>query len=185
MQKQSRTIPVTAILALALLAGTAFARLEESPEQCATRYGKPLRETADGETVVREYKKSGIDVLIRFMTKKEKLFAFNQAVLIAYAKSSPSEGRNQPLSKAEIGKLLDVNSQGQQWQEIDLVKKAAGLKPGPEQTRLIQDAGVFTLWTRQSGATAQYFKKTHKLVIRVSPDVALPKRGEPPLLEGF
>ncbi len=165
---------------------TATARLGEKPAQCEARYGPVVHESRSGKFTVRDYKKAGILVRIYYVMKKDMLFAHKEAVAISYHRPSESETCHVPLREAEISKLLGVNADGERWQKVDLVKQAADLDPGPEQSQVIHENNTFIIWNRTDGATAHYMKKTHELVIRLTPKVPLPvEEKAPEILEGF
>jgi len=165
---------------------TATARLGEKPAQCEARYGPVVHESHSGRFTVRAYKKAGMLVRIHYVTKKDMVFAFKEAVAISYHRPSESANRHISLRDVEISKLLGVNAQGKRWQKLDFVKKAAELGPGPEQSQLIHENNMFLVWNRSDGATAHYMKKTHELVIRLTPKVPLPvEEKAPEILEGF
>ena len=180
-----------AVAVTVLCAESAFARLGETPQECAKRYGAPLQEQAQGNVTIQFFKKSGIAVRVYFMLKKEKLFAFPRAAGIVYAKPAGSTGENQPLSKTDLMTFLDANSQGKEWNEIDLIRTAAEERSGPGQDRLIRDAHEFRHWRTEGGVQAHYIKKTHELVIRSTDEIPLPKQEEkeeekePEHLDGF
>ena len=165
---------------------TAMARLGEKPAQCEARYGAAVSESRNGKFTIRDYRKANIIVRVHYVMKKDMLFAFKEAVAISYRRPSESEKRNTPLREAEISKLLGVNALGKPWKKVDLVKKAADLSPGPEQSQVIHENNQFLIWEREDGATAHYLKKTHELVIRHTSKVPLPvEEKAPEILEGF
>ena len=169
-----------------MCAGTSMARLGETPAKCEARYGPEISKSSEGRFSVREYKKAGIVVRVHFVMKKEMVFAHHEAVAISYRKPSESSSQNCPLQETEISKLLGVNAQGERWQKVDLVKRAAELGPGPEQSQVIHENNTFLLWQRESGATGHYMKKTHELVVRLTPKIPLPLKVKmPEILEGF
>lgn len=179
------------IFAISLLLATvsAYGRLNETPEQCAKRYGPPVKKEEQGKIRIQTFKKSGFVVKVYFVEKKEMFFAYTRAVAIMYSKPTDSGVQNKALLDVEIKKFLDVNSQGEEWTEVDLLKKAANEDPGPKQEELIKKAGQFLLWTRKGGETAHYLRTTNQFIIRSTKDVSLPKQKEPTkepdYLEGF
>ncbi len=171
---------------LMVFAGVVEARLGETPAQCSARYGPVISESVDGKFTIHDYRKADILVRVYFVMKKEMIFAHKEAVAISYRKPSESETQSCPLQEEEISTLLGVNAQRGRWEKVDLVRKAAELNPGVEQSQVIRENNTFIVWKRPRGATAHYMKKTHELVIRLTPKVPLPVQTKMPvLLEGF
>jgi len=178
---------VAIILGLWLACSTtaALARLGETPDECAKRYGASITEGREGKFLVKTFNKAGFLVRVFFLEKREVLVGFVKAQGITYTRPTQSGVQNQPLSQAEIGKFLEANCQGEDWTEINLLKEAATLEPGPEQAKMVQEANEYILWKRKSGAEARYVRKTHQLVIRTADDIPLPDEKAPSYLEGF
>jgi hypothetical protein len=177
-----RWIVITSVL---VVAGSAMARLGETPDACAKRYGDSVRDNTKDGIRTQEFRKSGIRVRVYSVMKKDMIFGHYEAVALTYCRPAETGTSNVPLSPAEIEKLLDVNAQEETWVEADLIKQSTEAETEPEQSRLIRDAGEYTLWSRASGATARYLKKSHELVIRISSEFIVPRSTDPALLEGF
>lgn len=92
-----------------VLAGTAQARVFETAEQCAARYGKPVStvKTQIGSNVT--YAKNGVSITVEF--RKET------AVAVTFFKLQDKEkpDENRTWSKEEIQKLLDANGGEHPW----------------------------------------------------------------------
>ena len=103
------------ILAGALFAGNALARVGETPEQATDRYG-PARESYAGpysNTMTRVYSKDGIRVVATFImsTPDEK------SVIGEIKYSLPKEmSQSNTVAKAVLLQLLEANAAGQHWE---------------------------------------------------------------------
>lgn len=98
-----------AVLAIALATLTAHARIGETPQECANRYGPPVKQL-EGDQVV--YKKSGLGVVVTFFNGK--------AAAIAYRKiSEDALGQPQAMSDNEIELLLKSNSGDSPWTKLE------------------------------------------------------------------
>lgn len=102
----ARSTLTVVILALTLLfscPGRAVARLGETPEECATRYGSPtmFRPSMDHkDMLIGQYNKDGISVRIYFEN--------GRAGAIRFSDISTDE---------QVQKLLHANAQGYTWKE--------------------------------------------------------------------
>jgi hypothetical protein len=87
-----------------VLCGNAFARLNETLDQCVARYGEPLKKSADGR--VMSWHKQGIAIVA----------AFHDATCeqIEYFKiNSGGEATSERFTDAELTQLQEIN--GKQW----------------------------------------------------------------------
>jgi len=162
------------LLVMLVFADPAWARLGESPKECAKRYGDPVESTSVKGFEAREFMKSGIRVRVHFAMKKDTLFAYARAAGLAYSRPATASDGNRSLSPREIDTFLKANAQGEEWEETDPIRQAAESPPGPLRDKLIADAHRFRVWRRPSGATAHYMRRTHELVIRSDQRIPLP-----------
>ena len=103
MNSRSVTPLLAAITALALTtSSTLFARIGETEQECAARYGEPTKTLPNNSFL---YEKSDLNIYIIFFNGK--------ADAIAYGKIA----KGQQLSENEIELLLKSNSGGVPWQE--------------------------------------------------------------------
>jgi hypothetical protein len=155
----------TALLTLCLVitvAGTAHARLGESPDQLVQRYGQPLSEKdqkGEGDKIALAdvvFEKGGFQVSVTVVD--------GQSVAESFKKLN-----GQPITTLEVRTLLGANSQGREWE-------------APQTTR----GGK--LWTRDDNATA-FLGEDGTLLIKsrelVSKEVAAKRTEKTPTLEGF
>jgi hypothetical protein len=92
---------------------SASARLGETLEQCATRYGGHITEDKDetGKMMSRTYRKAGYQILVIFrLSGGPTNFV---ACGVSYTKPTPIG--NASLNGEEIDRFLDVNAMGQRW----------------------------------------------------------------------
>jgi hypothetical protein len=95
--------PLLVATALALTTtSTLFARIGETEQECAARYGEPTKTLPNNSLL---YEKSDLNIFIIFFNGK--------ADAIAYGKIA----KGQQLSENEIELLLKSNSGGVPWQE--------------------------------------------------------------------
>jgi hypothetical protein len=103
MNSRSVTPMLAAITAVALTtSSTLFARIGETEQECAARYGEPTKTLPNNSLL---YEKSDLNIFIIFFNGK--------ADAIAYGKIA----KGQQLSENEIELLLKSNSGGVPWQE--------------------------------------------------------------------
>ena len=103
-----------AILMLgALLVGSAWARVGETAEQAAERYG-PALDTHAGiysNTIVREYRMAGVQVEATYFT-----IAQGKIVIGEIKYSLPYQmAQSNTMAKAALLQLLEANADGQHW----------------------------------------------------------------------
>lgn len=113
-----------AILMLgALLASSAWARVGETAEQAAERYG-PARDTHAGiysNTIVREYRMAGIRVEATFFTVAPAVFMIAQgkSIIGQIKYSLPYQmAQSNEVAKATLLQLLEANADGQHWEMV-------------------------------------------------------------------
>ena len=94
---------LAAIAAVTLTTSTLFARIGETEQECAARYGEPIHKFPDN---IFLYQKSDIDIHITFVN--------GIAVLIAYRRSV----KGQHMSEKEVEILLKRNSGGVPWHKL-------------------------------------------------------------------
>ena len=103
MNSRSVTPLLAAIAAVALTtSATLFARIGETEQECAVRYGEPIKKLPNDSLL---YQKADLNILITFFNGK--------ADAIAYRKIAKGE----QLSENEVEILLNDNSGGVRWQE--------------------------------------------------------------------
>lgn len=93
-------------LTLALITSPAFARIGETPAECITRYGEPLKVIKDKSQLL--FQKSGLIVMAQFHEGKCEMLGIRkieQDVL----------GNAVALSENEIEMLLNANAGGSVW----------------------------------------------------------------------
>ncbi len=182
-------------LLIALTAAVpASARLGETAEACAARYGVHGTSTVQDQFLVRQYARRGIAIQVYFVQTREKLFTYTEAVGIIYTRPGKHwRDGNRPLTRAEIDALLAANTQDHSWQEINLIKMAAEADESETEAALeatLEAARDWRLWRRDDGVVAHYMRHTHELVLRSEAEVPLPKpveveEAEAPVLDGF
>jgi hypothetical protein len=99
-----------ALLLLWLLAVPAIARVNETLEQCANRYGAPFKVLKPDVEVI--YQKAGLNIFITFWNGKASMIFFSK--MERGALDNPDD-----LSDAEIQTLLDANSGGSTWKKSE------------------------------------------------------------------
>ncbi len=97
----SRSV-LSAIAVITLTTSILFARIGETEEECAARYGEPTKKLPNNSFL---YQKSDLNIFIIFFNGK--------ADAIAYSKIA----KGQQLSENEIETLLESNSGGVPWQK--------------------------------------------------------------------
>jgi hypothetical protein len=102
IQSHSVTPLLAAIAAITLTTSTLFARIGETEEECAARYGEPTKTLPNNSFL---YQKSDLNIFIIFFNGK--------ADAIAYSKIA----KGQQLSENEIELLLTSNSGVVPWQK--------------------------------------------------------------------
>lgn len=103
MNSRSVTPLLAAIAAVALTtSSTLFARIGETEQECAARYGEPVKKRPNNSLL---YEKSDLNIFITFFNGK--------ADAIAYGKIA----KGQQFSQNEIELWLKSNSGGVPWQE--------------------------------------------------------------------
>jgi hypothetical protein len=93
---------LAAIAAVTLTTSTLFARIGETEQECAARYGEPTKTLPNNSFL---YQKSDLNIFIIFFNGK--------ADAIAYSKIA----KGQQLSENEIEILLKSNSGGVPWKK--------------------------------------------------------------------
>jgi hypothetical protein len=178
-------------LLMALTAAVpAAARLGETAEACAARYGVHGASTVQDQFMVRQYARKSIAIQVYFVQKREKLFTYTDAVGVIYTRPGKHwRDGNQPLTSAAIDALLAANTQDHSWQEINLIKMAAEADESETEAAL-EAARDWRLWRRDDGVVAHYMRHTHELVLRSDAKVPLPKplavkEAEATVLDGF
>ena len=105
-------VPIVLIVG-ALFASNAGARIGETSDEAAKRYGPPLDSHAGAysNTIARVYNKDGIRVEATFITSGSGKIVIGE---IRY--SLPKEmGQSNAVAKVVLLQLLDANAAGQQW----------------------------------------------------------------------
>jgi hypothetical protein len=99
---------LTIIIAAGIFASTASARLEETSEQCAARYGEPLERVAAElpGSEQRSYETGKFKVVVGFLNDK--------AGYLLISKRDQSK-----FSAEEVNLLLGANSGGSSWQRVE------------------------------------------------------------------
>jgi hypothetical protein len=112
-----RHVSVVLIFALALGSGSLFARVGETLEQCAKRYGKaihiPLVYDFGGpvkELAYYNFQKNGIAIQIGFLNGKASDLTFQHAPATEPGSPPPAA-----LTQVEIDTLLAANSGAMKW----------------------------------------------------------------------
>lgn len=105
----SRRLMLAVILiAFASLCQQASARIGETPEQCQTRYGKPIAVDNDEGITSFTFKKASIIIDVYFYNGKADTINFHKV---------NSKGKCIALSENEVQYLLETNSGGIKWKE--------------------------------------------------------------------
>ena len=98
---------LTAIAAAALTTSTLFARIGETEEECAARYGEPIKKFPDNRFL---FQKSDLGIIITFFNGK--------ADAIVYRKIATNVlGKGEKISENEVEILLKSNSGGVPWKK--------------------------------------------------------------------
>jgi hypothetical protein len=107
MNSRSVTPLLAAIAAAALTTSTLFARIGETEQECAARYGEPIKTFPDNSFL---YQKADLGILITFFNGK--------ADAITYRKIATNVlGKGEEISENEIEILLKSNSGGVPWKK--------------------------------------------------------------------
>ena len=104
----------TLLMIGALLVGNAWARVGETVEQAAERYGSPSDFHAGlySNTVVREYRMAGVRVEATFFAS-----ASGKSVIGEIKYSLPYQmAQSNAVAKAVLLQLLEANAAGQHWE---------------------------------------------------------------------
>ncbi|GEP46400.1 hypothetical protein [Brevifollis gellanilyticus] len=99
------------------LSSPALARIGETREQCEARYGKPVRNKEEEQTV--HYEKAGYHIVCEFYEGKCEDISFNHV-------AQEGEGKPLPLSDNEVKVLMESNSGGIPWSLT--IKEADGFE---------------------------------------------------------
>jgi hypothetical protein len=103
---KSRRLAAIAAVALATSA-TLFARIGETEQECAARYGEPIKKLSNDSLL---FKKSDLGIIITFFNGK--------ADSITYRKIATNVlGKGEQISENEIEILLNSNSGGVPWKK--------------------------------------------------------------------
>jgi hypothetical protein len=143
-------------------AGSAQARLGESPDQLVVRYGQPLSEN--------DQKGEGDKIALADVVFQKGGFQVNVTVVDGLSVAEMFKKLNgQPMTISEVRTLLGANAQGHEWE-------APESAPGGK------------MWTRDDSATA-LLADDGSLLIKsrelVSKEVAARRVEHAPSLEGF
>ncbi len=144
------------------VAGTAQARLGESPDQLVQRYGQPLSE--------KDQKGEGDKIALADVVFEKGGFQINVTVVDGLSVAESFKKLNgQPITTLEVRTLLGANSEGHEWEAPESAKGGK-------------------LWTRDDSATA-FLADDGSLLIKsrelVTKEVAAKKVEKAPTLEGF
>jgi hypothetical protein len=103
---------LAAIAAVALMtSSTLFARIGETEQECAARYGEPVTKFPDN---ILLYQKSGLTIIITFFNGK--------ADSIVYAKNATNAlGKREQISETEVEILLNNNSGSVPWKKRGVI----------------------------------------------------------------
>ena len=103
-------IPVLAAIAAVALttSSTLFARIGETEQECAARYGEPIKKFPDNSLA---YQKSGLAIIISFFNGKADSVVYRKIATNAL-------GKGEQLSENEIEILLNNNSDGVPWKKL-------------------------------------------------------------------
>lgn len=129
-----------------LLALCASARLGETADECKSRYGTPV--SRDAKINSFTYAKNGFTVMACFYNGK--------ASFLSIEKSEKDDlGKPKEISKNEISSLLNANSNGKEWKELERSELSPKGWSTEDRSRLAGlDAEVNVLII----ATAEYMK---------------------------
>jgi len=144
------------------VAGTAQARLGETPDQLVARYGQPLSE--------KDQKGEGDKIALADVVFEKGGFQVSVTVVDGYSVAESFKKINgQPITTLEARTLLAANGEGHEWEAP-------------------VDARGGKLWTRDDAATA-YLGQDGSLLIKsrelVGKEVAAKRAEKSPTLEGF
>jgi len=144
------------------VAGTAQARLGETPDQLVARYGQPLSE--------KDQKGEGDKIALADVVFEKGGFQVSVTVVDGLSVAESFKKLNgQPITTLEVRTLLTANGQGHEW---DAPVESKGGK----------------LWTRDDSATA-YLGQDGSLQIKspelVGKEVAAKRAEKSPTLDGF
>jgi hypothetical protein len=88
-----------------------FARIGETEQECAARYGEPVKKLPDNSLL---YRKSGLGILITFFNGKADSIAYRKIATNAL-------GKGEQISENEVEILLNSNSGGVPWKKLPLI----------------------------------------------------------------
>jgi spore coat protein CotH len=86
---------------------TLFARIGETEQECAARYGEPIKKFPDNSSA---YQKSGLAIIITFFNGKADSIGYRKIATNAL-------GKGEQLSENEVEILLNSNSGGVSWKQ--------------------------------------------------------------------
>lgn len=115
---------VLAIVLVAVLSSTGWARLGETPEQCEERYGPALltKDVPKGDVpgaVYSHYNKAGLNIFATFYEGRVGEIFFEK-------EETNALGKAQKLSQAEIEALLAANGGGKEWKKVSPLQSGFG-----------------------------------------------------------
>lgn len=155
-------IIISIILVYATLA---YARLDETPDECDHRYSSPimLLDPIPGKAVVekRSYLKSDIRIDIEFQKEEDGIVRAN---IVIYAKQGNIT--LVPLTSTEMHTFLNANSMGFTWEEQDLAGDTLQDEDSYTRDERIRSFVNTTIWLRSDKqAFAVYTKMDNVLLI--------------------
>lgn len=178
---------VMGVMVVVMAAGPAWARLGESPKQCAKRYGEPVSFSEQDGAQVGDYIRNGIHIRITFTLEKVLFGRKFWAERVVYSRPAASGSGNEELKAEELQTLLEANAQKSRWQELDPVVEAARFPDTDTQVKILRDGDRRVRWRREDGAVAIYDRATRELDVRAVAPTNRPEGDQraAPGLEGF
>lgn len=147
-----KTILVLFVMIICL---SGFSRLGELEDNCDKRYDMPITTNTNplDKITLKEYQKNGFKIEIFFLNHK--------AAAIFYSKINEDH-----ISSDEVKVLLESNSEGCVWKQIDFIRQSFDEKDALKRKELIETSMSLIRWVRSDGkATSEYSNSKGSLSI--------------------
>ena len=142
--------PMALAAVMCLFTLVAYARLGESFEECARRYGPHKEEAKEPGRVLRTYKKGEYSVTVVFLLRP----GTTNYVAHAISYSKPGDFVNEELSAVEVDRFLEVNAAGNEWKSKELA-----------------DAPTARVWARSDAKAVALYGLTTRILEITSSDM--------------
>jgi len=160
---------------LVLVSSSAFARLGETEEDLAARYGQPTSKPIDLAPAYQEYLGIASEHAPRTLTYKKDGFSIEVCFIGGHSERETLSRQTTDLSLEETQQFLDLNARGAQWKVVRkrLNKEGGSIPVGWELNQGSAFAEV------KEGALSIYSQKFKELEAKQNAEAA-PKFSEGP-----